>query len=226
MELKKAAAVCLIAMFAAALVVLIARALDMQAAAKIQPELQKIAKELEAIRGQLSGGDNVQYADGRAAKLSDGVIVYYAHGNTRCPTCRKIESQAHEAVTSGFADELKAGSVAWKIVNYEEPAGKRFVEEYGVQVPTVVLVRVEDGKPADWKRLDRLWGLVGDKRPFIEYVQAEILAMQGVKKPQSAQPQVDLPVPQADDADGPLPLPIPGPDIQTTDETKIDSKKE
>ena len=224
MELKKAAAICLIAMFAAALVVLIARALDMQAAAKIQPELQKIAKELEAIRGQISGGA-VQYAEGRAAGLSDGVVVYYAHSNTRCPTCRKIESQAHEAVTSGFADELQAGSVAWEIVNYEEPAGKRFVEEYGVQVPTVVLVRMEGGKPADWKRLDRVWGLVGDKRPFIEYVQAEIRAMQGVKEPQSAQPQVDLPVPQAGDTNGSMPLPIPSPEIQTADETEPESKK-
>ncbi len=161
MEIKKVAAVCFISLFAATLVVLIARALDIQAAAKIQPQLQKIAAELETLRRHFSGG-NVS------------VIVYYVHGNTRCPTCEAIESQAHEAVTSGFAAELKDGSVSWKIVNYEEPWAARFKDDYGVHIATVVLVRMKDGKPHGWKRLDEVWGLHTDKPACIEFVQAEI----------------------------------------------------
>ena len=164
MEIKKVVAVCFISLFAATLVVLIARALDIQAAAKIQPELQKIAAELETLRRHFAGGDV-------------SLVVYYAHGNTRCPTCEAIESQAHEAVTSGFAAELKDGSVSWKIVNYEEPAGERFIKDYGVHIATVVLVPMKDGKPGEWKRLDEVWSLYNDKSACIGFVQAEIHKM-------------------------------------------------
>lgn len=175
MELKNAAAVCFISLFAATLVVLIARALDIQAASKIQPELQKIAAELETLREQITGGGvGMTPGDGAKPTVSDGLTVYYAHGNTRCATCEAIESQAHEAVTSGFADKLKNGSVSWEMVNYEEPAGKRFRDDYGVHMATVVLVRMKNGKPAEWKRLDEVWALYTDKPECIKFVQAEI----------------------------------------------------
>ena len=52
MELKNAAAVCLVSMFSATLVLLIARSLDNQAAARLEPQLASIAEELQAIRTQ------------------------------------------------------------------------------------------------------------------------------------------------------------------------------
>ena len=123
--------------------------------------------------------------------MTDGLVVYYAHGNTRCPTCRKIESQSHEAVTSGFADELDAGRLKWEIVNYEKPSGKRFITDYEVQMPVVVLVEMKDGKPGNWKRLDEVWGLVEEKDAFVDYVQNQIRTMLGEDsvappKPESA----------------------------------------
>ena len=54
MELKNAVAVCLISLFSATLVVLIARSLDSQAASRLEPQLARIVEELEAIRS--SGG--------------------------------------------------------------------------------------------------------------------------------------------------------------------------
>ena len=214
MELKNAVAVCLISLFAATIVVLIARSLDSQAASQLQPQLTQIAEELQAIRKgggitALSGGA------GESEFVADGVLVYYAHGNTRCPMCRKIESQAHEAVTSGFDDEIKEGSILWEVVNYENPEGKRFVDDYAVQMPTVVLVRMKGGKTADWKRLDKVWGLVGDKGSFIEYVQTEINAMRELgKSPTSALPllpqdEPGTPAPDLPGTDIPLPDAIP-----------------
>ena len=50
MELKNALTVCLISLFSATLVVLIARSLDSQAAARLEPQLARIAAELEALR--------------------------------------------------------------------------------------------------------------------------------------------------------------------------------
>ena len=220
MELKKAVTVCLISLFAATLVVLIARALDMQAASSIQPELQKIAKELEAIRRQVSGGAGMQSSGDSPADLSDGVIVYYAHSNTRCPTCRKIEAQAYMAVTSGFGDALDDGSIRWEVVNYEEASGKHFVDDYGVLMPTVVLERMKDGKVAEGNQLDRVWGLRNDKPAFIEYVQTEIRKMQKAavlssppkSKAPADSPPADIPIPDAvppEDASPPVNIPIP-----------------
>ena len=48
MDLKNAVAVCLISLFSATLVVLIARALDSQAASRLEPQLASIVEELRA----------------------------------------------------------------------------------------------------------------------------------------------------------------------------------
>ena len=50
MELKNAVAVCLISLFSATLVVLIARSLDSQAASRLEPQLAEIVEELRALR--------------------------------------------------------------------------------------------------------------------------------------------------------------------------------
>ena len=95
MELKNAVAVCLISLFSATLVVLIARALDSQAASRLEPQLASIVEELQAIRKQ--GG--IAASPGTAADAetaADGLVVYYFHSNTRCPTCQSIESQAKD----------------------------------------------------------------------------------------------------------------------------------
>ncbi|MBN2291605.1 MAG: hypothetical protein JXM70_04220 [Pirellulales bacterium] len=206
MELKNAVAVCFISLFAATLVVLIARALDIQAASKIQPELQKISADLEALREQISGGSiSVKAGNASTSTVSDGLAVYYAHGNVRCPTCEAIESQAHQAVTSGFADELKNGKVSWEMVNYEEPAGKRFRDEYGVHMATVVLVRMKNGKPDEWKRLDEVWGLYTDKPECIKFIQAE---MRKLLEP-AAQPEPESSNSEAQEPPADLPLPLP-----------------
>ncbi len=50
MELKNAVTICLISLFSATLVLLIARALDVQAVARLEPQLTRIADELERMR--------------------------------------------------------------------------------------------------------------------------------------------------------------------------------
>jgi hypothetical protein len=173
MDLKNATAVCLISLFSATLVVLIARTLDSQAASQLEPQLASIVEELRALRGQ--GG--IATAPGTSTKadtLSDGLIVYYFHGNIRCPTCRSIESQAHETVKTHFASQLDGGEVVWKIVNYEQVAAKPLATKFEIQMPVVVLARMKDGEVKDWKRLDQVWAIVGDKPAFTKYVRGEI----------------------------------------------------
>jgi hypothetical protein len=193
MELKNAVAVCLIALFSATLVVLIARSLDNQAASRIEPQLAQIAEELRALRAQ--GGIAASADPANAETISDGLVVYYFHSNVRCPTCQSIESQAKETVQTHFATQLKDGELAWKIVNYEKPSAKTMAAKYEIQSPVVVLVKMQDGKPGDWKRLDKVWALVGDKPAFIEYVRGEIDKMLAQDKKSKDRTPPAIPVP-------------------------------
>ena len=108
---------------------------------------------------------------------ADGLVTYYFHGETRCPTCRHIEAYAREAIETGFAEELANGEVSWQVVNYESPANAHFATEYEIVAPTVVLVRTSRGQPTVWRNLSRVWNLVGEKEAFVEYVRREAVEM-------------------------------------------------
>jgi len=218
MDLKNALSVCLISLFSATIVLLIARALDLQTASRLEPQLARIVEELQALRKQggttvVSGG----VAEGEA--VDDGLVVYYFYSNTRCPTCRAIESQAHETVRSGFAAQLDSGEVVWKILNYEQSAVAELAKKFEIQVPVVVLARMKGGQIEDWKRLDEVWALVGDKPAFTEYVREEINRMLATAdaRPAAAPnsgPPPEIPLPDVDPGDIPVPtappeIPVP-----------------
>ncbi|MEJ2725750.1 MAG: nitrophenyl compound nitroreductase subunit ArsF family protein, partial [Deltaproteobacteria bacterium] len=108
-----------------------------------------------------------------AAKPESTVVAYYFHGNTRCVTCRTIESYAKEAIESGFPKALKKGQLGFKVVNVEEPQNEHFVQDYQLSASSVVLARFERGKQRDWKNLQLVWDLVRDHDAFVIYVQEE-----------------------------------------------------
>ena len=176
MELKNAVAVCLISLFSATLVVLIAGVLDTRAASRLEPQLARIVEELEAIRK--SGGIATSAAEPAPSDpVRDGLVVYYFHSSERCPTCRAIESQSHETVQTDFAAQLEEGRLDWTTLNYEQPAGAELAKKFEIQMPVVVLARMKGGQIADWKRLDEVWALVGDKPAFAEFVRGQIHQM-------------------------------------------------
>ena len=167
MDLKNAVAVCLISLFSATLVVLIARSLDSQAASRLEPQLASIVEELRALRGQ--GG--VSTASGSAADVaavSNGLVVYYFHSNMRCPTCQSIESQAEETVRTHFASQLKSGEMTWKVVNYEQPAAKSLATKFEIQMPVVVLAKMKDGQHRELETIGRGLGGGGRQAGFHE----------------------------------------------------------
>jgi hypothetical protein len=130
------------------------------------------------VREAGTGGGTVESTDNSiAVEAIDGLVAYYFHGETRCPTCRTIEAYAHEAIEQRFAAELASGAVVWRVVNYESPGNKHFVDEYEIFSPTVVIVRLEQGRQAEFRNLVRGWELVGDRVEFIEYVQQQVAQM-------------------------------------------------
>jgi hypothetical protein len=173
MELKNAVTVCLISLFSATLVLLIARALDLQAAAQLEPQLSRIVEELEAMRRQ-GGIVSASTAAPADSTMSDGLVVYYLHGSTRCPTCEAIEALSEAVVQSDFAAALASGEMQWKVLNYEKPAAAELVRKFEIQMPVVVVARMKQGEITDWKRLDEVWALVGDKPAFTSLLREEI----------------------------------------------------
>ncbi len=176
MDIKNAVAVCLISLFAATIVVLIARSLDLQAAAQLEPTLAKIAAELEAIRKQ-GGGLAVQGGTPTPAEHRDGLAVYFFHGKQRCPSCRAIESQAYDVLQKDFAGPFAEGKIGWEVVNYEKPGAAAMAKLFEVQMAVVVLAKMNHGKIERWKRLDEVWGLYDEPAKFAKFIRDEIAAM-------------------------------------------------
>ncbi len=102
------------------------------------------------------------------------LVVYYFHGNFRCHSCNMIENLTKKAVNSGFADQLKSGSIEIKVINIEEPDNKHFVDDYKLYTKSVILSDVKGGKETGWKNCEKVWTLLGNEEKFIEYIQSEI----------------------------------------------------
>ena len=102
------------------------------------------------------------------------VIAYYFHTNTRCSTCIKIEQYSHEAIEQGFPNELKNGALEMRIVNYEQPENRHFIQDYKLVSKSLVLVNMVNGKQTKWTNLKMVWQLTGRKDAFLNYVRKEV----------------------------------------------------
>jgi hypothetical protein len=108
------------------------------------------------------------------------LIAYYFHGTRRCVTCRKLEAYTQEAIETGFAEELKAGTLAWRPVNTDEAENEHYRNEYQLYTKSVVLSERKDGQEVNWKNLNKIWELVrGEKAEFVKYIQDEVAAALG-----------------------------------------------
>jgi hypothetical protein len=102
------------------------------------------------------------------------VIAYYFHTNTRCSTCIKIEQYSHEAIEQGFPNELKNGTLEMRVVNYEDPVNRHFIQDYKLVSKSLVLVNMVNGKQTKWTNLKLVWQLTGHKDAFLNYVRKEV----------------------------------------------------
>lgn len=115
-----------------------------------------------------------ELADERSAPA---VIAYYFHATMRCPTCLKMEEYARKAIEETYPTELGEGRIRWQAVNYDEPANEHFVKEYELVASTIVVRRDDAGEKDAWRKLERIWDLVGDEGAFKRYVIEEVSTM-------------------------------------------------
>ena len=80
----------------------------------------------------LSAQQNGQTTEAKTAKVD----VYYFHLNTRCATCKAIESEAKQDVK-----ELFGNDVTFSAYNLDEPAGEAKGKELGVNSQSLIAVK-------------------------------------------------------------------------------------
>ena len=98
------------------------------------------------------------------------IVFYYLHGARRCNTCRSIEAYAKGVVNSSFADAVESGALTWKVINYDAPENRHFVDDFGLFTSSLVIVEMERGEMVGFEVLQETWSLVGDKKRFQQYV--------------------------------------------------------
>ena len=107
------------------------------------------------------------------------VVLYYFHGARRCRTCLSMEANALEVVKSEFAEELDAGTLVWKVVNYDEAENEHFIKDFKLVSSSLVLVEIQGGEQVRFNVLHDAWSLARDEWRFKKYVQKSVLDFLG-----------------------------------------------
>jgi hypothetical protein len=107
---------------------------------------------------------------------ADRVLAMYFHRTERCPTCLKMGSYTEEAVKTGFAEQLKDGTVAFYYVDFQDKKNAKLVKGYDVSGPALIVAKIKGKKVKEFKDLEDIWTNVTDKEAFIKYVQGNISA--------------------------------------------------
>jgi hypothetical protein len=102
------------------------------------------------------------------------VIAYYFHVTVRCTTCRMIESYSREVVEQKFGTDIAKGRLEYKLVNLQLPENRHFVKDYQLFTKSLVVVRFDKGRQAEYKVLNDTWELVGNKSAMQAYVEREV----------------------------------------------------
>ncbi len=105
---------------------------------------------------------------------SDGVIAYYFHTDHRCEDCVSMQKYGEETVNGSFADDIEAGRLHWRIVNFQEPQNEQYVKDYELAISVIVLVEMKAGEPIRSKTLIECLQKVGDKADYVNYVREGI----------------------------------------------------
>ena len=108
--------------------------------------------------------------EGRVASEASSTVpqltAIYFHAPHRCPTCRKIEAYAHEALQPG----IERGDLTWQIMDYTAPENAELVKQFKVMTSTVVLAEKRGDKIVRWKSLDDVWDYTHDQAKFAAFM--------------------------------------------------------
>lgn len=116
-------------------------------------------------------------ADGGQVLPPDGVVVVNFHAAIRCNGCREIDRETQALMESEFAAALKSGRISHTVINFEDPANKHFIQDYGLTTSTVVVTRRAGGRDVEWHRLDAVWDHLYQGAAMRAYLREQINAL-------------------------------------------------
>jgi len=140
-----------------------------------QPKSQKQATTNQTVTAAVKT-DSIKAGAATPVAANNKIVVYYFHGNARCPTCFTLENFAKSVVETDFADAIKSGKLEWKTVNIEDKGNEHFGSDYKLYTKSVIVSTQKDGKELSWKNLDKIWTLVGDQKEYMDYIRNEVKA--------------------------------------------------
>ena len=115
-------------------------------------------------------------------KPTDRVVVMYFHRTQRCPTCRRMGSYSEEAVVKGFTKQIKAGTVEFYYIDFQDKKNAALTKGYKVGGPSLIVAKVVKNKVVTAKNLKEIWMKNRDKDVFLKYVRDSVTDCQ---KPES-----------------------------------------
>ena len=102
------------------------------------------------------------------------LIVYYFHATARCTECINIENFTKEILETEFTKEKKSIKMIFFPLNIEDSANEHYINDFKLDVSTVILSKVINNKQVSWKNLEHVWKYADDKQLFFKYVRKGI----------------------------------------------------
>ena len=111
-----------------------------------------------------------------------GLVVYYFDMGKDCSTCLNLEAYTRETLEKYFAAELSSGAIRWEVVDVDLPENEHYVAEFGLYTKSVVLAVRSQDEIVWHDNLSRIWELVYDKGPYMEYIRAQVSQALGAER--------------------------------------------
>ncbi len=92
------------------------------------------------------GGNSKTQKSNDADNTKDRIEVLYFHGKQRCATCMAIEQRTLETLEEQFADELKNGSLVFRVIDISQPENEALADKYQVTWPSLFVCRWKAGR--------------------------------------------------------------------------------
>lgn len=68
------------------------------------------------------------------------VEVVYFHFTRRCMTCNAVETETKKVLETLYATQIKAGKIAFKSINLDEPTSKTAAEKCGAEGQSLLVM--------------------------------------------------------------------------------------
>jgi len=102
------------------------------------------------------------------------LIVLYFHATARCTECINIENFTKEIVEKEFSKEKKSVKMTFLSLNIEDSLNEHYINDFKLDVSTVILSKVINHKQVSWKNLEHVWKYADDKELFFKYIKIGI----------------------------------------------------